>query len=95
MNSKEIVLHLMKEQDETNGSFAAKLGVKATALWDRFYGKNKAKDVTIPLFIEMLRVLGYKLVVVPKDAKVLSGEYLVTTSSPKVNPNEPVGEDNA
>lgn len=81
MNSKEIILHLMKEQQETNGTFAYKLGVKPTALWDRFYGKNKNKDVTIPLFIEMLRKLGYKLVVVPKDAKVLSGEYLVTTST--------------
>ena len=81
MNSKEIILYLMEEQQETNGSFAAKLGVKPTALWDRFYGKNKNKDVTIPLFIEMLRMLGYKLVVVPKDAKVLTGEYLVTTST--------------
>jgi len=81
MNSKEIILHLMEMQNQSNADLAGKLGIQAATLWARFYGKNKHKDVTIPIFIQMLNALGYKLVVVPRTAKVQSDEYLVTVSS--------------
>lgn len=83
MNSKEIVKAIMEKQNVSNATLAGRLKIAPVTLWDRLYGK-KAKDLSIPILIDILSVLDYKVVIVPKDKRIQAEEYAVTVQ-PKYN----------
>lgn len=87
MNSKEIVKDIMEKQNVSNATLAGRLEITPVTLWDRLYGK-KAKDLSIPILIDILRVLDYKVVIVPKDKRVQAEEYVIT-AQPKYNSSAP------
>ena len=48
---------------------AARLGITQAALWDRL-NQRKTDNMTIKKFSEMLEILGYKVVVIPKKSHI-------------------------
>lgn len=76
MTSKEIVSNLMQEQGVTNAEMAAKLDVTQAALWDRLNPK-KTNNMTVKKLNEMLKMLDYKVVAVPRKSRLPEGGYEV------------------
>ena len=74
MTGKEIVKKIMDEQSKTNADLAHRLGVKPTAMWDRL-NNVKAKDLNTSLLNAMVKALDYKILIVPKDAKLPKGGF--------------------
>ena len=78
MNAKEIVIKLMGEQDKTNAQMADAIGITQAAMWDRLKSP-KTNNLTVKKLNEMLRALGYELVVMPRaKAGRIDGAYVVT-----------------
>jgi transcriptional regulator with XRE-family HTH domain len=77
MNAKEIVLKLMEEQNKTNAQMADAIGISSAAMWDRLKSP-KTNNLTIKKLNEMLRALGYELVIMPRaKAGRIDGAYVV------------------
>lgn len=76
MTSKEIVSKIMKDQGITNAELAAKLDLTQATLWDRLNPK-KTNNMTVKKLGEMLKMLDYKVVVVPRKSRIPEGGYEV------------------
>lgn len=76
MTGKEIVKKIMESQSVSNADLAHKLSVKPTAMWDRL-NNNKIKDLNVALLSSMVRVLGYKIQIVPNNKQLPEGGYEV------------------
>ncbi len=78
MNEKEIVAKLMEEQNKTNAQMASMLGISPAAMWDRV-NSQKTNSLTVKKLNEMLRVLDYEVVIMPRaKAGRIDGAYVVT-----------------
>ena len=78
MDAKEIVIKLMEEQNKTNAQMADALGISNAAMWDRLKSP-KSSNLTVKKLDEMLRVLGYDLVIMPRaKAGRIDGAYVVS-----------------
>lgn len=76
MTSKEIVRTLMRAQEVTNAEMAAKIDVSQATLWDRLNPK-KTNNMTVKTLNEMLKMLDYKVVAVPRKSRLPEGGYEV------------------
>ncbi len=76
MTSKEIVSTLMRVQGVSNAEMAAKLNLTQAALWDRLNSK-KTNNMTVGKLKDMLKMLDYKIVVVPRKTRMPNGGYEV------------------
>ena len=77
MNAKEIVIKLMKDLNKTNAEMADAIGISQAAMWDRLKSP-KTNNLTVKKLNEMLRVLGYELVVMPRaKAGRIDSAYVV------------------
>ena len=76
MTGKEIVKAIMEQQEVSNAELAHKVGIKPTAMWDRLNNTN-TKDLNVALLSDMLRVLGYKIQIVPHGKQIPDGGYEV------------------
>lgn len=76
MTSKEIVNNLMRTQGVSNAEMAAKLNLTQAALWDRLNPK-KTNNMTVKKFNEMLKMLDYKVVAVPRKTRLPEGGFEV------------------
>ena len=76
MKAREIIKLVMDKQSVTNASMADRLNITQAALWDRLNTK-KAKDIPVSMLSEMLRVLDYKVVIVPRSSRLPSDGYEV------------------
>ena len=76
MTSKEIVNNLMRAQGVSNVEMAAKLNLTQAALWDRLNSK-KTNNMTIKKFNEILKMLDYKIVAVPRETRLPKGGFKV------------------
>ena len=76
MTSKEIVNNLMREQGVSNAEMAAKLNLTQAAFWDRLNPK-KTNNMTVKKFNEMLKMLDYKIVAVPRKTRLPEGGFEV------------------
>ena len=76
MTSKEIVNNLMRTQGVSNAEMAAKLNLTQAALWDRLNPK-KTNNMTVKTFNEMLKMLDYKIVAVPRKTRLPEGGFEV------------------
>ena len=78
MNAKEIVIKLMEEQNKTNAQMADAIGISQATMWDRLKSP-KTNNLTVKKLNEMLRVLGYEVVIMPRaKAGRIDGAYVVT-----------------
>ena len=76
MKGREIIKAIMDKQGESNADLAAKLNISQAALWDRLNSK-KVKDIPVSLLQEMLRVMNYKVIIVPRSTRLPSDGYEV------------------
>ena len=65
MTSKESIIKVMEDQGKTKADLAHELGVSQAVIWDRLKSP-KNNSLTVKKFNEMLRVLGYELVIMPR-----------------------------
>lgn len=75
MNGREIVKAIMSETGMTNAELADMLNISQAALWDRLNNKRVKSDLGITLLCNMLRLMKYKVVIVPRNTKVPNGGY--------------------
>lgn len=76
MKAREIVKAIMENTNITNATMAARLSLTPAALWDRLNTK-KAKDIPVSTLNEMLKVLDYKIVIVPRETRVPTNGFTV------------------
>lgn len=66
MNAMDSVKEIMKLKDIRPAVLAGRLGIKANVLSERFRQKN----VSVNKLSEMLRLLDYKIILVPRETRV-------------------------
>lgn len=76
MTGREIIKDVMLKQGKTNAEVADMLGISQAAMWDRLNNK-KVKDIPLSTLSDMLRVLGYKVCIVPRDHRIPEDGYRV------------------
>lgn len=76
MNGREIVKDIMESQGKTNAETAHALGISQAALWDRLNNK-KVRDIPLSTLNDMLRIMGYKICIVPRNHRVPDEGYTV------------------
>ena len=77
MTTREIIKDIMSTKNMTNADMANILGLSQQAFWDRINSKRN-KSITVSKMNEMLKILGYELVVMPRGkANRIDGAYLV------------------
>lgn len=77
MNGREIIKNLMKQKGVSNADMANRLSITQAALWDRLNNK-KVKDIPLSLLSEMLSVIDYDVVIVPRGkGSRIEGAYKV------------------
>lgn len=69
MRGRDIISAIMKKTETSNSVLANRLGVTPAVAWDRVNNK-KVKDIPVSLMADMLRVMDYKVVVVPSGTKM-------------------------
>ena len=74
MTTQEIIKEIMGMKNETNAGLASKLEISQAALWDRL-NNTKRKDLSISVLSKMLRLLDYKIQIVPRDKQSPKGGY--------------------
>ena len=80
MTAKEILRAIMARRGVINATLASRLGISPQAAWDRVNGRDKngkEKDLTASLLAETVHALDYKVVVMPRDAKMPADSYEV------------------
>lgn len=74
MTTQEIIKELMAKENKTNARFASDLNISQPALWDRL-NNSKRKDFSVNVLSDMLRLLGYKIQIVPRGKKLPDDSY--------------------
>lgn len=81
MNGREIIKAIMELKTINNATLASKLEITQAALWDRLDTqprKNKPrKDIPVSLLSEMVDIMDYKVVVVPKNTIVSEDSFVI------------------
>ena len=67
----------MEEQGIGNAKLANRLGVTPAVAWDRVNNDKKKNGMSVKMLVDMLAVMDYKVVVVPRESKVMPGEYVL------------------
>lgn len=73
MIAMEAVKEVMKLKEVRPAMLCDRLGIKSNVLSERF----KQKNVSVSKLNEMLRLMDYKVVVVPREARVPDGGFEV------------------
>lgn len=89
MLATEIVKEIMKSQNVKTNEFARKIGQTSGTTCNRLGQKN----ISVDKLMEMLRVLDYKIVIVPGDRRVRDDEYEVTIEEPSKPKPKPIDLD--
>lgn len=69
MKATEAVKKIMTEQSVTKTAMAGRLGISFSALSERLTQEN----ISVKKLLEMLRVLDYKIVIVPRSSRLQEG----------------------
>ena len=73
MIATEALRTIMKSKDVRHTTLASRLNIKSNVLSERFAQKN----VSVAKLNEMLRVLDYKIVLVPRETRLPEGGFEV------------------
>lgn len=76
MRGREILKEVMQSKSLSNADLAKRLKVSNATIWERLNNKN-VKDIPVSLLTAMLRVMDYKVIVVPSDTRLPDGGYEV------------------
>ena len=75
MTGREIVKAIMAETGMSNAELADQLHISQAALWDRLNNKRVKSDLGITLLSHMLRLMKYKVIIVPRSTRLPNGGY--------------------
>ena len=73
MIAMDAVKEVMKRKDVRPAVLCDRLGIKSNVLSERF----KQKNVSVAKLNEMLRLMDYKVVIVPRETRIPEGGYEV------------------
>ena len=73
MIAMEAVKEIMKLKDIRHAVLCDKLNIKSNVLSERF----KQKNVSVEKLNDMLRVMDYKIVAVPRDTRIPEGGFKI------------------
>ena len=81
MSGREIIRDIMSKSNITNAVLAKRLVITSAALWDRIdtqprKGKPR-KDIPVSLLSEMVRMMDYKIVIVPTSTRDPKDGYVI------------------
>lgn len=76
VTGREVMKKIVEDNKWTVAEFARRCGTTSPTMWDRL-NSTKVKDIPLSMLNDMLRVAGYKILVVPSTAKVPNGGYYV------------------
>ncbi len=76
MKDRDVIRTIMEMKGISNASLARTLGITDAAIWDRLNTK-KGKSLTTSNLSEMVQPLGFKVAVIPEEAEIPEGGYLV------------------
>ena len=84
MGGREIIRRIMALKGITNTMLASRLGITPAALWDRIdtqprKGKPR-KDIPVSLLSDMVKVMDYKIMIVPSNTRLPKDGYLIETA---------------
>lgn len=77
MKSTEIIKNIVKIKNITQTELAFRLGIERRVLYERLTQSN----ISVNKMDEMLKILGYKIVVMPYNVKPKEDWYEVTTDT--------------
>ena len=83
MRGREILKQVMESKGISNADLAKRLGVSNATIWERLNNKN-VKDIPVSLMVDMLKVMDYKVLVVPADRRIREEEYEVSSLKTEV-----------
>lgn len=83
MTGREIIKAIMEKKNVSNAKMAHRMGIKPTAMWDRL-NSSKIKDIPLATLDDMVRVLDYKVLIVPNESKCPKDGFEV--ESPRSEP---------
>ena len=73
MTTEQAIRRIMDVRGKRFMDVAEKMGIATNT----FAGRLKAKNIGVEKLIEVLDVLGYKIVLIPKDAEVYENEFTI------------------
>lgn len=73
MKATEIVKDIMEQQGIGQTALGKRIGVRNDAIYQRL----KQDNISVDRLVQMLNAMDYKLVIIPADKQVRSGEYEV------------------
>lgn len=76
MTGREIIKAVMAETNTDNAALAHKVGITPPAMWARLNNK-KLNDLYVSVLAATIRVMGYKVVVMPSNMRTPTGGYEV------------------
>ena len=79
MNAKKAVREIMDYKGISTSKLAEMLGSNMQKVCDRL-GMGKSKNLSTDKLDELIRVMGYKIVLMPSDVEIQDGWYEVTDS---------------
>lgn len=89
MNGREIIKAIMELKNITNAVLASELKITQAALWDRLDTqprKNKPrKDIPVSLLSEMVNIMGYEVIVVPKNTTIPYDSFVIDENTEEVS----------
>lgn len=77
MKERDIIKSIMAAKEVTNAVLAHRLGITSATIWDRLNNKEIKKGMSLAMVSEMVRNLDYKIVIVPRGARLPEGGYEV------------------
>lgn len=77
MKSREVIRDIMKNDGISNATLAHRLNMTLAATWELASKEKNAYDMRVNKLCMVLNALDYKLVAVPRDAKIPSGAYVI------------------
>lgn len=83
MRGRDILKQVMESNGISNADLAKRLGVSNATIWERLNNKN-VKDIPVSLMVDMLKVMDYKVLVVPADRRIREEEYEVSSLKTEV-----------
>ena len=85
MKVNKIIREIMDKNGIKPTVLASRLGIKKNTMSERLSQENISTD----RMIEMLRVMDYKIVVMPAECRLPNGAYEIDHSDLKVKENKP------
>ena len=73
MKGRDVIKAIMEIKGVSNADLAGRLNITQATAWDRVNSK-KVKDIPVSTLSEMLRALDYKVVIVPRNARINSDD---------------------